>query len=118
MKRLITILLLVMLSTMVFAAPWDFLRPVVGVAEGLDVVVSFVVLLVSLAIAAIAGMAVRKKKSRRLWLVFAAFGLFFVKLLLNFVDLYMSPGRFMNNAILGVFDLLILAALFLAIFRK
>ena len=118
MKRLITVLTVLMLSTMVFAAPWDFLRPAVELAQNLDAVVSFVVLLASLAMVGVAGMALKIKSSKKLKLVFVAFALFFVKLLLNFADLYISPGRFMNNAILGVFDLAILVALFVAIFRK
>ena len=118
MRRLFTILSVTMLSTLAFAAPWDFLRPVVEATQSLNVVISAVVMLAALVLAVIAAKAMQKHPTRKLKLVFAAFGLFFVKLLLNFMDIYISPGTFMNNSIMSTFDLAILACLFVAIFRK
>ena len=100
------------------AAPWDFLRPTLAAADAISPVITAIVLLISAFIFGIALLAYKKKKSQALLWVSVAFGLFVLKRILYLVDLYVSPGVFMNFAIESIFDLLILASLFLAIFRK
>ncbi len=105
------------LASAVFAAPWDSLRgpaAAIGIAEP---VIVWVVLLVALGIFAISFLGWRKKKSKRLALVSAAFALFFIKSLLVVLDLYVSSGNFFNYSIQSFFDLLIIAGLFVAIFK-
>ena len=109
---------LLSLGGFAFAAPWDFLRMPIEVANIVDPIVTWIVLLVSLALMAIAALAYKKSRSPKLAWVLAAFALFFVKRLLNLLDLYVSPGVFMNVAIQSVFDFLVMACLFAALFRK
>ncbi len=102
----------------VFAAPWDPLRPVAEFLTQVEPIIMIVVLLASAALLVLAVLAYNKSKSKRLMLVALAFGLFFLKLLLNFIDLDASPGRFMNPAIMGFFDLAVLVVLFYALIKK
>ena len=83
-----------------------------------DWITRFLVLLLSLAIFAIAFKAYRKTGSERLKYVLIAFALFAVKWAIKVVDVFVSPGRFFNDASENVFELLILGALFMALFRK
>jgi len=111
-------LMLVFIMSTVFAAPWDFLRgPIqwIGLAEP---VIVWLMLVVSAVVFGIALLAVRKKYSARLVLVSIAFGLFFLKSLLIMLDVYASPGNFMNYSLQSFFDLLIIGCLFVALFRK
>ncbi len=98
--------------------PWDPLREVSNVAVEADWITRFLVLLLSLAIFAIAFKAYRKTGSERLKYVLIAFALFAVKWAIKVVDVFVSPGRFFNDASENVFELLILGALFMALFRK
>ena len=119
MKRLLVLLAAtVSFGSFAFAAPWDVLQVPVAVANTLDPVVTWIVFLVSLVLVSIAALAYRKSRSPKLAWVLAAFALFSIKRLLNLVDLYFSPGDFMNVAIQGVFDLAVMACLFIALFRK
>ncbi len=102
----------------VFAAPWDFLRGPVNEIALANPITAWIVFLVSIVLVAIAVMAFNRKKSPRLAWVAAAFALFFVKRLLIVADLYVSPGTFMNDALQGFFDLLMIITLFVGIFRK
>jgi hypothetical protein len=102
----------------VFAAPWDVFR---GPMQDIDFVaplVSWLVLAVSAVIFSISFVALRKKYSEKLLWVAFAFGLFFLKGLLIVLDIYLSPGQFMNTSILGFFDLIIMGSFFVALFRK
>ncbi|MDP2974008.1 MAG: hypothetical protein Q8N60_03070, partial [Candidatus Diapherotrites archaeon] len=63
-------------------------------------------------------LAFKRSKSRKLLFVSIAFTLFTVKWALKVVDLFFSPGEFFNRAAENIFELLILASLFIAIFRK
>jgi hypothetical protein len=74
--------------------------------------------LVSLGLLIVAVLAVKKKGSKRLMLVAGAFGLFFIKSALGLIDLYISPGIFMNFAVQGFFDLLIIGAFAIALFKN
>ena len=74
--------------------------------------------LVSLGLLIVALLAFKKKGSKRLALVVGAFGLFFIKSALGLLDLYVSPGIFMNFAVQGVFDLLIIGAFAIALLKK
>lgn len=98
--------------------PWDPLREVSDVAAHNDVLTRFLVLALSLAICFIAFKAYQRNKSERLKYVLLAFTLFAVKWTIKVVDIFVSPGNFFNDASENVFELLILGALFLALFRK
>ena len=100
------------------ATPWDFLRIPTSLASTINPVVMGLLFLVSLGLFGIAVLAVKKKRSRRLILVAGAFGLFFIKSALGLIDLYVSPGIFMNFAVQGVFDLLIIGAFAIALLKK
>ncbi len=99
-------------------APWDFLRDVTQQAIAIDFITRVIVLVLSLAITAIALLAFKRSKSGKFLFVSIAFTLFTVKWALKVVDLFFSPGEFFNRAAENVFELLILAALFIAIFKK
>ena len=118
MKKLLIVLSLLFIVQNVFAAAWDVFRIPVEVATALNPVVMGVLFLVSLAILIIAILALKKKKSKRLMIVAVAFGLIFVKSSLGLLDLYVSPGIFMNFAVQGFFDLLIVGAFAIALFKK
>jgi hypothetical protein len=99
-------------------APWDFLREPVNFVGLIEPFILWVLLIVSIAMLSIAVLALKKKSSLRLKWVMSAFGLFFVKSFLLLVDFYFSPGNFMNQSLLGFFDLCIMVAFFVALFRK
>lgn len=111
-------LMLVLILGAVFAAPWDSLRGPTGVIELVEPLVVWLLLIVSAAVMVVAVLAVRKKYSARLAWVSAAFGLFFIKSLLIVLDLYFSPGNFVNYSIQSLFDLVAIGCLFIALFRK
>lgn len=119
MRKLLVFGSLLLLAGAAFAdAPWDFLRPGVEAAQALGIVTGIVVLVVSLVLFGIAVKAYRKSGSAKLRIVCAAFGLFALKLLLSVADLIVSPGYFMSPPVQNVFDLAILVAFFVALFRK
>ena len=118
LKKLIVFGALSLIPSLALAAPWDFLRGPTDLAMNLSPIFAWIVLIISLAVLVVSILAVKKKKSRRLLLVSVAFALFSIKLILNLVDLYASPGFFMNIGVQSVFDLLIMGALFTALFRK
>lgn len=102
----------------VFAKPWGFLRFPVEVAQIINPIVVWLVIIFSSIILLIAFLSFRKKNSKRLLLVFIAFSFIFFQSFLNLIDFYFSPGVFMNPAVQGVFDLIIISALFIALFKK
>ena len=109
---------LVLVSSVVFAAPWDFLRgPVQGLVVAEQVIV-WLLIIVSAVLVCISVLAWRKKNSAKLGFVSAAFVLFFLKSLLLALDLYVSSGNFFNYSVQSLFDLLIVGCLFVALFRK
>lgn len=118
MKKLITLLAGAMVPGLAFAAPWDFLRPPMDAVMTISPIIAWVVAIIALGVAVVSILAVKKKKSRRLMLVSGAFVLFFIKSALALADLYVSPGTFMNVSVQGFFDLIIIGALFIALFRK
>ena len=118
MKKLFLFGIASLVPSVVFAAPWDFLRGPTEFAQAAIPVVAWIVMVIALGVAIVSFLALRKKKSKRLLFVSAAFGLFFIKTVLNLADLYYSPGSFMNAGVQGIFDLLIIGALFTALFRK
>lgn len=112
-------LFFVALIPLAFASgPWDFLRPVTEMAYTFDSITRFLVFLFALVLCFISVKAYFKNKSRRLLLISAAFFLFGVKWLLKILDLFVSPGWFLPDASENVFELLILALLFVALFFK
>ncbi len=118
MKKLIALGGISVLPSIALAAPWDFLKGASDIANIVNPVVAWVVLFIALGVALVSILAFRKKKSKRLLLVSAAFGLFFIKTVLNLADLYLSPGTFMNLGVQSIFDLVIIGALFVALFKK
>jgi len=97
---------------------WDILRPFTDLAGQFDMPLTWLVFLLSIALLAIAVMAYRKSKSRRLMFVSLAFLFFALKWALKVADLYMSPGSFLSDSSENVFELLIFISLFMALFRK
>lgn len=97
---------------------WDFLRPLSQQAVNIDFGTRIVVFLLSVALLAISLIAYRRTKTRRLGFVSLAFFLFAVKWALKVVDLAVSPGEFFHRAVENVFELAILASLFIALFKK
>jgi hypothetical protein len=111
-------LMLVLILSIVFAAPWDVLRAPTDWINVIEPIIVWVLLLVSASVFLIALLALRKKYSVKLVFVAGAFGLFGLKSLLVVIDLYASMGNFMNYSILAFFDLLTIGCLFLALFKK
>ena len=118
LKKLLIILGLLSILGDVFAAPWDILRIPINYAVIINPVVMWVVLIVSVLLLVISGLAFKKRQSKKLLFVFSAFGLFFIKSALGLIDLYVSPGVFMNFAVQGLFDLLIIGLFAIALFKK
>ena len=97
---------------------WDFLRPVTDLAVNIDLITRVIVLVLSVAMFAVALLAYRKNKSAKLRFVTIAFFLFALKWALKVTDVFLSPGDFFNRPAENVFELLILASLFIAIFKR
>ena len=97
---------------------WDILRPITNQAVAFDFFTSIIVFVLSIALFAISILAYRRTRSRRFVFVTIAFFLFAAKCSLNIVDLFVSPGYFFHKAANNIFELGILVALFLAIFKK
>lgn len=115
-----TMVSFILLLGIVFAEsqPWDVLRPLNSVAESLGAITTWIVFLLSLGLMVIALLAYRKKRSKRYAFIALAFVFFFLKWLLKVVDIYFSPGHFFNWAAESVFELVIFASLFLALFKR
>ncbi|MBT4870170.1 MAG: hypothetical protein HON47_01195 [Candidatus Diapherotrites archaeon] len=118
MKKIIALGGISLLPSIALAAPWDALRGAIDAAQFVSPIVAWLVLVIALGVVIVSVLALKKKKSRRLTFVSIAFGLFFLKTIFNLVDLYVSPGFFMNVGVQSVFDLVIIGALFTALFKK
>ncbi|MFH1588731.1 MAG: hypothetical protein ABIA76_05330 [Candidatus Diapherotrites archaeon] len=112
--------LLVFLAQSVFAENylWDSLRPLASMASNYDFLTRALVMVLSFVIFFISVKAYLKLKSSKLMFVSIAFGLFALKWVLKVLDLFLSPGLFFGDASENVFELLILASLFYALFVK
>ncbi len=97
---------------------WDFLRPITQTAWEINLAAESLAMLLSLGILVISLLAYRKTKSKRLLLVSAAFLFFAIKWILKVADQIISPGFFFSRASEAVAELIILALLFYAIFKK
>ena len=97
---------------------WDFLRPLTQMAWDLNIFAEGLAMVLSIAILVISLLAYNKTKSKRLLLVSAAFFFFTLKWVLKVVDQFVSPYFFVSRAAEAVLDLVILALLFYAIFKK
>jgi len=102
----------------VFAAPWEILKEPVNLIGNFAPVLSWLLLIVAGVLMIISILAHNKRKSHTTLWVGVAFNLFFIKSLLVVLDFYVSSGNFFNYAIQSLFDLAILASLFIAIFRR
>ncbi len=100
------------------SVPWEFLREPMNLVSGFSMPINVLFFIVAFFLFAISFLAWRKKPSQKLLLVASAFGIFFLKSVLMVLDYFLSPGYFMNYAVQGFFDLVILGLLFIAIFRK
>jgi len=111
---------LILLFGIVFAQgnPWDPLKDIAGMATALQALTKYIVFLLSAAMFVIAFKAYTKTKTNKMLFVALAFLFFALKWLLKVVDLYLSPGNFLSDPSENVMELIILAMLFLAIFRK
>ena len=97
---------------------WDFLRPLIQGAANIDFATRIIVFALSIALMSVSLIAYRRSKSKKLAFVSLAFTLFAVKWALKVIDLAVSPGEFFHRAAENVFELAILASLFMALFRK
>ena len=97
---------------------WDFLRPVTQIAWNFDLFAEALAMFLSLLVLSIAVLAYKRKKSTRLLLVALAFFLFALKWILKVADQFISPGFFFSRASEALFELAILALLFVALFKK
>ncbi len=97
---------------------WDFLKPITEFAVKVDPVVKIIVFLCALAMFFLSAMAYNRKKTKNLLFISLAFFLFALKWGLKLLDIFVSPGLFFSDSSENVFELLIFASLFLALFRK
>ncbi len=97
---------------------WDFLRPLTQQAVEIDLYTRIIVFVLSVAIFAVSLLAFRRSKSGKFAFVTIAFFLFAVKWALKIADSFVSPGEFFHRAAENLCELLILASLFIAIFKK
>jgi riboflavin transporter FmnP len=98
--------------------PWEFLKEPVDLIGQFVMPVNVLFFIVAGLLFAISFLAWKKKGSKKLLVVSAAFGVFFLKSVLMILDYYLSPGYFMNYAIQGFFDLIVLVLLFLAVLKN
>jgi hypothetical protein len=119
LRKIILFAILVSLIQGVFAANfWEPLRAIPEIAVVINPIIIWLLFLVSLSILIISALAFNKKRSQQLFFVTIAFIFLFLKSSLNLVDFYFSPGYFMNFAVQGIFDFVVMLSLLLAIFRK
>jgi len=97
---------------------WDFLRPVSDFAVRADPVVKLIVFLCALAMFFLSALAYNRKKTKNLLFISLAFLFFALKWGFKILDIFFSPGVFFADSSENVFELLIFASLFLALFRK
>ncbi|MBU0636464.1 hypothetical protein KKE06_05550 [Candidatus Micrarchaeota archaeon] len=97
---------------------WNSLRPLEQVSEGLNIISTVVVLLLSLGLFAISLKAYGKNNSNRFLLLSLAFGIMFAKFLIKLLDFFYSPGYFFSQAAQNVFDFFVLIALFSSLINK
>ena len=98
--------------------PWDFLRPIAEAAAGIEPAVKVLVFLLAIPMFALSALAFRRTNSGKFFFISAAFFLFAVKWAIKIFDIFFSPGSFFADSSENVFELLIFACLFLAVFRK
>jgi len=97
---------------------WDALRPFDQLAISFSTYIKPIVLIISITLFVIAVLAYNKNKSRRFLLIAVAFFFFSAEWLLKTLDIFVSPGSFFSIAAQDVFELVILGALFVALFWK
>ena len=97
---------------------WDFLSALTAAAMQMEFLTKLLFFVFSAAFAFIAVSAYLKKKTQRLLFVASAFMLFALLAFVQVLDLFYSPGYFFNYAAQAFVQLLAMALLFFAIFRK
>ncbi len=117
-KILILTIFLSLISNVFATAVWEPLRLFPEIAGAINPIIIWLLFLVSLSVLVISSLALYKKKSQKLLFVTIAFVFFFLNSSLNLIDFYFSPGYFMNFAVQGLFDFLVIVSLLIAIFRK
>lgn len=95
--------------------PWEFLKEPVDLIGQFALPINALFFIVAGLLVVISFLAWRKKGSKRLLLVTGAFGVLFLKSILMLLDYFLSPGYFMNYAIQGFFDLLVIVMIFVAL---
>ena len=100
------------------ALPWDFLNPISDAAAGMDSITKYIVFLLAAAFCLVAFLGWHRTRTQRLLFVWIAFALFAAEWALKILDMHVSQGVFLPDSSENVFELLILASLFLAIFKK
>ena len=117
----ITALALLALPALAFAEEsraWDALRPASEFAKDIELIVKWLLLVVSAVLFAISAMAYYKSGSRRVMFISAAFFLFVVASLVKIFDIYFSPGYFFSEASSDLMQLLIMLIIFVAVFVR
>lgn len=94
------------------------LRYISSIAAALDIPMKFLVFVLSLAILVVSLLAFQKSKSNKFIFIAIAFFLFAAKWFLKILDIFLSPGIFLPDSSENVFELCILAALLIGIFKK
>lgn len=117
-RKLLTAFILLLIPLLASASTLDPLRHLRSELSYFDFVTRFIVLLLVIVVLGIAILAYLKNRSKRLLLVVGAFALFALKWLLKVADLFLTEGSFVTDPVENVFELLILASLFIAIFKK
>jgi hypothetical protein len=97
---------------------WNALRPLAEMAVTYDPAIKGIVFLLALGMLALSVLAYKKTHARNFMFISLAFLFFAVKWGLKVIDVFFSPGTFFTDSSENVFELLIFASLFLAVFRK
>ena|GEM_PF-782678 len=120
----LALLALIIFSSSAFAlAGTDFnakenLRQVRELAGNFDFATRIIVFVLSVGIAAVALKAYSKTKSKKIMIVGFAFTFFALKWFFKILTLTVWPATYFTDPIENVFELIIIALLFIALFRK
>ena len=96
----------------------DNTRALYQTLESFDFMTKFIVFIFSAAIFLVSYLAFMRTESNKFLLVTIAFFIFALKLAIQLVDVFYSPGQFFTAPMENIFDLLMLVFLFFAIFKK
>ena len=119
LRKIMLSIFAIFIANMVFATQvWEPLKIVPEIAYLINPIIIWLLLIISSVVFTISLVALKRKKSQKMLFISLAFFFFFTNSFLNVVDFYFSPGYFMNFAVQGLFDFLVILSLLIAIFRK